>query len=177
MYVSKNWFARRPYKYSTDFFILFCAAAFLWFSSISGFFFLNWGSYAILVTIITNIMMMNDSCHFCSEFFHTFAVKYFSCHSRRRATKQMMSCRSAEAGGALTTFRTVPFVAFFTLIQTEYMLCLSVAGLEYLKQKRWSNPLIPKHSFFNQVRKNEQSKDLSDLLYLNLKWCWPLWKH
>lgn len=48
----------------------------------------------------------------------------------------MMCHRSVEAGGALTTFRIVPFVAFFTLIQTEYMLCLSVAGLAYLKQKR-----------------------------------------
>lgn len=48
----------------------------------------------------------------------------------------MMSHRSAEAGGALTTSRIVPFVAFFTFNQTEYMLCLSVTGLAYLKQKR-----------------------------------------
>jgi len=80
--------------------------------------------------------MMNDSYHFSSEFFHTFAVKCFICHSRHCATKQMMSHCSAEAGGALTAFRIVPFVAFFPLIQTVYMLCLSGAGSERLKQKR-----------------------------------------
>lgn len=47
-----------------------------------------------------------------------------------------MSHCSAEAGGALTTFRIVPFIVFLTLIQIVHMLCLSVAGLEYLKQRR-----------------------------------------
>lgn len=114
VYVSKNWFARRSCKYSVGFFILFWAAAFLWFSSISGFFFfLNGGSYTILITIITIIMMMKDSCHFCSEFFHTIAVKCFSCHSRHHGTKQMMSHCSAEAGGALNSFQNCAFCCIF----------------------------------------------------------------
>lgn len=39
-----------------------------------------------------------------------------------------MSHLSTEAGGVLPPFRIVSFVAFFTLIQTLYVLGLSVAG-------------------------------------------------
>lgn len=75
--------------------------------------FLSGSSYSILVAVITH-RMMNESCHFCSEFLHTFAIKCFSCRLGHCATKQMIFCCSAEAGGDLTTFRTEPFVIFLT---------------------------------------------------------------